>query len=230
MATASILRKFMLVLLVVGAVPALGRAAPEPAAATPDAIEALLRGDGDLRIATRSLDRAELLSLYEPRQFAPIWTAERQAELTQALAEAESHGLDRADYGVPDAPAAERELLLTDAFLRYAAALARGRVAPAEIESDWTMSSPAFESGKVLAHARDGSVAATLAALAPSDPAYERLRQALSRYRDYAAASRWRPLALDRADEARRQRRRRGGAARASCRRGLRGRRRRRLR
>ncbi|HXP31845.1 MAG TPA: L,D-transpeptidase family protein [Stellaceae bacterium] len=186
----------MLVLLVVGALPALGRAAPEPAAATPDAIAALLRGDGDLRIAKRSLDRVELLSLYEPRQFAPIWTAERQAALTAALAEAESHGLDRASYGMPEAPAAERELLLTDTFLRYAAALAHGRVAPAEIESDWTMSSPAFDPAKVLARALDGSVAGSLAALAPSDPAYERLRQALARYRDYAAASRWRPLAL----------------------------------
>ena len=79
-----------------------------------------------------------------------------------------------------------RELLLTDAFLRYASALARGRVWPGAFESDWQVPAPGFDAGKVLDAAIDGDVELVLSRLAPQDAAYQRLRGAAQRYRALA--------------------------------------------
>jgi murein L,D-transpeptidase YcbB/YkuD len=75
-----------------------------------------------------------------------------------------------------------RELLLTDAFLRYASALARGRVNPKDFETDWRIDPPPFNAVQVFGAAMNGAVDSVLAALAPHEPGYERLREALRRY------------------------------------------------
>src|SRR5579864_242906 len=100
------------------------------AQSAPPTLRGLLEQQGELRIDGRSLDRAELLAFYQSRDFAPVWidAAEREAGLLHALAGAVEHGLDPTTLEIPPAAGAERELLLSDAFLRYAAALARGRV------------------------------------------------------------------------------------------------------
>lgn len=147
-----------------------------------------------LRLAGRQLDRLALGKLYEARGFQPIWIAapEREAALVKALGEAAAHGLGPAIFAVPAVAPEERDLLLTDAFLRYGEALARGRVSPAEIESDWAMPQPVFDAAAALDRAVSGDPAAVLAALAPADPAYTRLQAALQRYRAIDAAGGWR--------------------------------------
>jgi murein L,D-transpeptidase YcbB/YkuD len=148
-------------------------------------------GEAGLKLDGRALDRTRLAALYQPRDFAPIWTGEREAALVAALRGAAAHGLDPASFAVGASEPQERELLLTDAFLRYAAALAQGRVNSAEIESDWAMPAPHFDAAAALESAAKGDPAAVLAALAPADPAYKRLQEALARYRAMAAAGGW---------------------------------------
>lgn len=152
----------------------------------PSAIEAALTQDNGLRGMSRPLDRAAIEPLYEKRNFEPIWTEERIQSFHRALNEADSHGIDAAGFMVLAMRPLDRELLETDAFLRYAAALARGRVTPGDIETDWRIASPSFDPGKVLDAAVATDVATVLADLAPHDPAYERLRQALAHYRELA--------------------------------------------
>jgi murein L,D-transpeptidase YcbB/YkuD len=179
-----------------GASAALAAEPQQLAAPSATRIENMLQGDGELRLAGRLLDRGLLAQVYEKRSFEPIWIGAREATLLQSLAQAGTHGLDPSSFAVPDLIVSEREVLLTDAFLRYASALARGRVAPGEFETDWTISVPAFDGPAVLDRALIGDLAAVLAGLAPSDPAYQRLREALSRYRALAELPGWRPLAV----------------------------------
>ncbi|HWE75821.1 MAG TPA: L,D-transpeptidase family protein [Stellaceae bacterium] len=158
-------------------------ARPAPAPGTPEAaIKNALSGSEPLVLAGRALDQATLNALYEPRGFQPIWTEARQDSFRRALDEAESHGLDAHNYAVTTTQAASRELLLTDAYLRYAEALAHGRVSPKDFETDWRIDSPAFNANQVFNAAVNSDVEKVLGALAPHEPEYERLREALHRY------------------------------------------------
>lgn len=192
MGTGRVARSFMICLLLIGVLVAARAAAAEsPVSAT--AIAALLDGNGVRLRDGHLLDRLALRAVYAPRGYAPIWTAARRAEWSAALAAAAANGLDPADYAVSDRDPVERELLLTQAFLAYGAALAEGRVDPQDFESDWLMPVPRFDAAKTLARALAGSVATTLEALAPIDPRYRRLERALAVYRD---AMHWRRLAI----------------------------------
>jgi murein L,D-transpeptidase YcbB/YkuD len=158
-----------------------------------DDLRSLLRGDVVLRLAGRALDRAALTQIYETRDFAPIWvgTPEREAALRAALAEAPAHGLDAGAFAIPDVGESEREVLLTDAFLRYAAAFAQGRVSAADFEDDWALRRPDFDAAAALERAATGEVAGVLHALTPDEPRYARLQAALARYEALAAAGGW---------------------------------------
>jgi L,D-transpeptidase YcbB len=158
----------------------------------PANLKSLLQAEGELRVDGRSLDRAFLAKLYDNLGYLPIWTAEREAALLKALGEAETHGLESADFALPaTTKPEERDLLLTDAFLRYAEALGRGRVNSAKIESDWALPGPDFDGPAVIAAAMGGDPAAVLAQLAPVHEPYRRLQVALQRYRAIAAAGGW---------------------------------------
>ena len=168
------------------------RAAPAPG--TPEAALQTALSSGDpLVLAGRSLDKAVLAKVYDARGFQSVWTEARQQSLQRALEEAPSHGLDPRSYEVKATQPAARELLLTDAFLRYASALTRGQVNPQDFESDWRVDLPAFDASKALTAAVNGDVATVLAALAPHEPEYERLRDALRRYVAYDPKA-WRAL------------------------------------
>ncbi len=170
--------------------------APALAQPAPPDLRALLEGEGGLRVDGRQLDRPFLLRLYQQRQFEPLWvtTPEREAALLRALGEAAQHGLDPAAFTVPATRRDRRELLLSDAFLRYATALARGRVKARQIEDDWAFPVPAFDAAAALQQAVAGDPAAVLAGLAPSEPGYKRLQEALATYRKIAAAGGWRQV------------------------------------
>jgi L,D-transpeptidase YcbB len=157
------------------------------------ALQSLLAGDDELKLDGRTLDRPLLAKLYGARDNQPIWVdaPEHESALATALAGASAHGIDPAVFAVPKAKPEERELLLTDAFLRYAAALAQGRVSSAQIESDWAMPVPRFDAAAALDRAAGGDPAAVLEALAPGDPGYKGLQEALLRYRAILAAGGW---------------------------------------
>ena len=190
-------RIFLAPLLLVTLLLTVGAPSLVPAAVAQEgedaALTSLLAGDGGLRLAGRSLDREALTKLYAARDYRPIWLAapEREAALVRALSGAAAHGIDPAAFSVPAASPEERELLLTDAFLRYAMALAQGRVRSSAIESDWALPAPAFDVEATLDRAASGDPEMVLAGLAPLEPAYQRLQAALVRYRAIVAAGGW---------------------------------------
>src|SRR5690348_9914358 len=112
MTVLSSLHRFAFVLALTGAAPGATWAAPAVSAARvalpqPAALEGLLRGDGELRVAGRALDRAPLLAIYEKRGFQPIWNGKRETELRQALGEAEAQGINPVSFIIPDTAPAE---------------------------------------------------------------------------------------------------------------------------
>ncbi len=165
----------------VGPVFAMSPAPPDRAA-----LESALQGEGALVVEGRALSRAQLRTIYQRRGFEPIWNDERAESFRRTLDDALSQGLDAADFAARAASPVARELAQTDAFMRYAAALARGRVAPGSFESDWFISRPNFDPEKALDAALAAGVEKALANLSPHDPAYERLRIAFARYRALA--------------------------------------------
>ncbi len=160
------------------------------------AVQAALSGDGELRLGGRTLDRDTLTAIYQKREFQPIWDDARRASLQQAFDEALSQGLDAAAYAVPEGEPVEREVLTTDAFLRFALALGKGRIAPTDLETDWMVPAPAFDAAKTLDRALAGNIHDVLAALVPDDPGYQRLRDALQHYRDLANGKAWGQMTL----------------------------------
>ncbi|HEX7181838.1 MAG TPA: L,D-transpeptidase family protein [Thermoanaerobaculia bacterium] len=149
----------------------------------------------------------ELPCFYERRGFVPAWseggTLRREVqELLAALAAAEDDGLRAEDYrpaalarltaalrSHPEAGGlADLDLLLSDAFLTFAAHLRNGQVNPGAIYRDCALKRDPADLATVLEEALTaGRVRAALAGLAPPHRGYGLLREALGRYRRIAA-------------------------------------------
>ncbi len=212
--SAALLRPLRLPALAAAVLLALTPAGARPAAGENAPLAALT---AELRARLQEapehlLSPAAVARFYEARAFRPAWADGRGAtaaarDLAAAVADAESHGLQSADYhaaalalpwepGQGPAAGAEAELLRTDAFLTYAAHLAGGRVLPQDVEEDWEPLAREADPGAVLERALAGDcVAEALEALAPADPGYRALRRALARYRAIAAGGGWPGLA-----------------------------------
>lgn len=150
---------------------------------------------------------SDLPCFYERRGFEPAWSdgaaLRTQADgLLAALAAAGDEGLRPEDYreaalrrlagearSHPEPGAlAEMDLLLTDAFLTYASHLRDGKINPQKIYSDCGLKPEEGDLAAVLQTALDaGRVREALTDLAPPQPGYRRLRDALRRYRQVAA-------------------------------------------
>lgn len=176
-----------LALLMLAAMPALA------AAPLPERLKAVLAYEGDLAIDGRRLDRQSLRRFYEPRQHEAAWQGGGapldRARFVAALQAAPAHGLDPADYhlsaitarqsGDTDA-GVELELLLSDAFFRYATHMRVGRVNMAAIEDDWLLPPTPFDAVAALSAIDSTSrFGELLAALPPQTADYRRLMQAL---------------------------------------------------
>src|SRR6185312_10017551 len=127
--------------------------------------------------------------------YALLWAGrpERAEALAAAAAAAADDGLDIA---LPPAAAHEdavdRDLILSDAALRLATALAVGRADAEEWEEDWAIAPPRFDavSGLHRALAAD-RLGQWLAGLAPMGDRYLRLKGAYAHYRELAQAGGW---------------------------------------
>jgi murein L,D-transpeptidase YcbB/YkuD len=187
-------------------------AEPTDGSATPRNIRQLVERPSGLRIADRPLDRRALARVYRARHFAPAWDAadggsERASLLLQRLANADAHGLEPERYHVdairarqarPDTGRpVELELLLSDAFLRYANDVRAGRRPGGHADPDWGIPAPPFDPVAALTGALDrpATFAATLASLPPAMEGYRHLVEGLRRYRDIAARIGWPPVA-----------------------------------
>src|SRR5882672_3154622 len=174
-----------------------------PAPSTPRAAHAhselglLIDSAPGLVVAGERLNVGLLRRFYAHHGFQPIWTI-RQAQansLMNAVLRAGDHGLtpDLFHANVLQTTAAlaplERELLLSDAFLSYADALARGAM-PIERRTDdeALMPAPIDVAAALAAAIRSPDPAVMIEALAPTTPTYRMLRQALQSYRSSTPA------------------------------------------
>jgi murein L,D-transpeptidase YcbB/YkuD len=145
-----------------------------------------LAGPSDLTVAGEKLNTERLQRFYARHGFTPVWTTRPAKALTDAVLSAGGQGLS------PDLfhgnmlvastvlPPLERDLLLTDAYLAYADALARGAL-PVERRRDDEVLTPGPVDVTVALDAALDSTdpAAKIEGLAPSTPTYRALRQAL---------------------------------------------------
>ncbi|NNF14051.1 MAG: L,D-transpeptidase family protein [Gemmatimonadetes bacterium] len=142
---------------------------------------------------------SELHRFYGERGYAPVWLsptnrAGRIDELLAAFRSADLDGLRSDEYGAADVAwmftspgplsptaLAEVELYLSDAFLRLAHDLSRGRVDPLGLVGEWSGAREPFDAVAVLKRASlPSSASSALDALRPSHPQYGALRDALA--------------------------------------------------
>jgi len=151
----------------------------------------LLENAPELVVAGARLNVGLLRRFYARHGFAPVWTTRQpQANsLINAVLGAGDKGLAPELFHAnllrspATLPPLKRELLLSDAFLSYADALARG-ILPVERRRDDEVLTP----GPIdVAAALDAAIdspdpAAAIEALAPTTPTYRLLRQALQNF------------------------------------------------
>ena len=156
-----------------------------------------LRTEGDAHIGAGSpTARALLAAVYEPRGFAPLWTdARRVGALRNAIDASTTHGLEPRDYHAGTLPpslpaahspdhfrAAEQDLLLTEAFMRFAYHLRFGKSDPRTLQASWNFARTLKGVDPVAALSNlltAPDPAAALEGLAPGLPMYGKLRRAL---------------------------------------------------
>lgn len=182
--------------------------------ASPDvaAIAGRLTVDDD-RVAERRVDLEGLRRFYAGRGFAPLWLKPAGADgapfipaaaaTLRALDAAAKDGLVPLAYHVDalNALAADgrmvddhlsMELLLTDGLLRYARDVRAGRTTPRRISRDIQVSPPNVNAAEMARRtAESDQPTVVLATLAPANPAYRGLRDALATLRRVEKAGGW---------------------------------------
>ncbi len=162
-------------------------------------IKTRLDSPGVLTIGGEPVHAALLRKFYAAHNYEAVWSAHQTqaTALWHAVLNAGDQGLDPdlfhvSAFAKTALSPTEREMLLSDAFLGYADALARGAY-PAEARPDDQDLAPG--SVDVVA-ALDAAIASanpetTINALAPNTPAYEGLRRAYQSYLALVKAGGW---------------------------------------
>ncbi len=147
---------------------------------------------------------------YKARDYRPAWVnGENILALTAAIAEAPLDGLLVRDFhpeaiGLSDREAnvvltpAERDIVLTDAFVRLLYQLHYGKVSPQRLDKDWNLrrKNTKQSADVLISEALDnGQVAALVARARPQGFRYKLMRNVLSVYRGYAQRGGWPTLA-----------------------------------
>ncbi len=161
----------------------------------------------DSVIQALSMDWTYLEHLYSQRKYAPIWTNlngpnPRASILRQFLHVADQEGLTPTAFHLsaiesswhqhtPSA-LATLDILLTDAFFRYATEVRSGRLSPDEVDPEWHL--PASQTQPVsllIKMLRSADFESAMADLPPQQLGYQRLRETLAHYRQLAANGGW---------------------------------------
>jgi murein L,D-transpeptidase YcbB/YkuD len=189
---------------VAGLVIAVAAPAPAaPAGAADGTIrEILARGEHPWLRGGGFAERLEdVRGVYAASGYAPRWLrggrpTAQALEVIAALAEAEERGLSPDDYGATelrrradDTPGALFDTALTVAVMRYATAAHRGRIDPRAVDFGYSVEPKRLDLGALVAElAASPAPRERLARLDPPFPAFGRLRRALARHRELAAA------------------------------------------
>jgi murein L,D-transpeptidase YcbB/YkuD len=143
----------------------------------------------------------------------PLWLESggvqaRATALLDAIRAAPDHALDTTAYPVTDiervidakrltdtataGTIADADVLLTSAYVAYAADMLAGQVDPKTVSQAWFIPASAQELDSAIVRGIESAdMKASLAAMAPQDPDYNALRTAYARYRRIAAAGGW---------------------------------------
>ncbi len=165
-------------------------AVAEPAPYTE--IQSRIETAGGLSVAGQRLHGTLLRQFYAAHNYQPVWPGNetKAAALTQLVLRAADHGLDpdlfhgTALRNIAALSPIDRDLLLSDAFLSYADALARGALPIEDRMDDEDLTPEPVDVAAVLDRAiASPDPAAIIEALAPNSPEYLALRRALQAYR-----------------------------------------------
>jgi L,D-transpeptidase YcbB len=155
-------------------------------------LRARLNSAPELVVAGEKLDVTLLDRFYARHDYEPVWPdrAEQAKSVTDAVLRAGDQGLDpdlfhgRQLRHIAALAPLDRELLLTDAALSYADALARGAVPVERRRDDQVLTPEPVDVAAALDAAMDsGDAGAAIEALAPTTPTYLALRDALHQAR-----------------------------------------------
>src|SRR5208283_3404142 len=151
-------------------------------------------------------------SFYKARKYQPAWSQEghlMQAEtLIKAVEEAYGDGLTPDYYHLQSIRSlvrtvekesfsdashlADLDILLTDTFLTLGCHLSGGCVNPVTIETEWFAKRQTVDVSAVLEQAlKSKQIRESLDRLRPDQASYNRLRQALARYRELLSKGEW---------------------------------------
>ena len=151
-------------------------------------LRGLIGGVRAVAVSGTKLNAGLLRRFYARHGFKPVWTTRRaQANsLYGAVLRAGGQGLDPEQFHASllrrsgGLPMPQRDLLLSDAFLSYADALARGAVPVERRRDDQVLAPEAVDAAAALDDAIQSSdPASAIEALAPDTATYQALRQAL---------------------------------------------------
>ncbi|MEJ2577192.1 MAG: L,D-transpeptidase family protein [Gammaproteobacteria bacterium] len=167
---------------------------------------------GDLIIeGTPVTSTTVLATLYQQRDFDPLWTNSAAVrQLVAAVQEAEHDGLNPDEYHRAALEALQTDMeagrfytperkagvdvLLTDSLIRLAYHLLMGKVDPVDLDSNWNVDRTINGRDAILAltgAVNDAGIDRLLDDVRPREPYYRRLRQALEHYRAIAAEGGW---------------------------------------
>jgi murein L,D-transpeptidase YcbB/YkuD len=211
--TAGIFSALLSLSLGAGGTPAGAQTMPEPIPPAEIAVPALAPEATALRDAMAptlaALPPAEGTAIgqfYALRAYAPFWTepgSPRGGELAAALDASPAQALPRARYGSEDfaaptdgrdpAALAAREVGATRAYLRFAADLAKGVLAPSAVIEEITRKPAAPPPAALLAALGEASVAEALQGFEPQDPDYRRLMAEKARLEVMGRTGAWGP-------------------------------------
>jgi murein L,D-transpeptidase YcbB/YkuD len=175
--------------------PATTAASATGDSAVADQLRQTITGKLD-RIVSRKADRDGVEAFYKARDYAPLWVnsgaaTERAKAAMAYLGQADTVGLDPADFPAPDFKSAvtaetlaEDELKLTAAVLTYARQAQIGRIHFTRVSADIQFDLVAPEPAKVLAKlAEDGDAAKALDSYNPPQAEFKALREKLAELR-----------------------------------------------
>ena len=168
-----------------------------------------LTAPGDMMVAGVPVDRDMLRAFYAYRRYEPAWDGDGvglgdKADIVYSvLASADAEGLEPADYHVreiaaladarTDAECLDRDLLLSDGLIHYAADVAGGRLTAKQTDERFVDSQSLGLPQYLAAGAalEPNRLSAFLTELPPDMPQYLAVKNMLTRARRLAAAGGW---------------------------------------
>lgn len=186
----------------------------EMAALKPAIAQRIEKGDRPNWVTTDRWKRVR--SLYQRYGNAPLWLEEdgvrdRATSLLEEIQAAPAHALDTASYPVSalqsivDAKRltdtasagmlADADVLLTSAYVAYAADMLAGQVNPKTVSQAWYIPTVTSElDSAIVRGVAEPDMRASLEKMAPQDPDYSILKTAYARYRQLDSAGGWAAL------------------------------------